>query len=111
MKEKIEFSKFLEIEKSLEISVGKILSVEDVNKSNKLIKLEVEFEDSTKIVVTNIKPLLGEGYKEKLINNSFLFVTNLNPTTIMGIVSEAMILPGSLETGNIVTVNGSGKVL
>jgi len=59
MKELIEFSEFLEIQNKLEIKVGQIINVEDVPKSNKLIKLTVDFGNETRIVVTNIKPLLN----------------------------------------------------
>lgn len=112
MKEKIEFVEFLEIEKKLEIKTGTVISVEEVAKSNKLIKLEVSFGDEIKTVVTNIKPLLGENFKEKIEGKSFLFVTNLKPTTMMGIESHGMILPGNIEGGEILTVSGKDhKVL
>lgn len=112
MKEKIEFSEFIEIEKKLEIKTGTVVNIEEVPKSNKLIKLEVSFGDESKDVVTNIKPLLGENFKEKLEGKSFLFVTNLNPTIIMGIESHAMILPGNIESGEILTVSSKNhKVL
>lgn len=107
MKEKIEFSEFIEIEKKLEIKTGTVISVEDVPKSSKLIKLEVNFGEETRVVVTNIKPLLGESYKDRLINSSFLFITNLKPTKIMGIESDAMILPGNIDSGKLLTVSGN----
>jgi len=110
MKEKIEFSEFIEIEKKLEIMTGTVISVEDVPKSSKLIKLDVRFGEEVKVVVTNIKPLLGESYKEKLNNKSFLFITNLNVTKIMGIESHAMILPG-IDGDNITSVSNAGTII
>jgi len=111
MKDQIEFSEFLDIEKKLEIKTGKVTEVEDVPKSSKLIKLTVEFGDrfvqDTRTVVTNIKPVLGEDYKEQLLLNSFLFITNLKPVVMMGIESTAMILPGELP-GNLIKVNTNG---
>lgn len=104
MKEKIEFSEFLEIEKKLEIKVGTVVKVEDVPKSDKLLKLTVKFDEESQIVVTNIKPFLFDPNWMK--NKEFLFVTNLNPTKIMGIESTAMILPGELENKRGVTVTG-----
>jgi methionyl-tRNA synthetase len=108
MKEQIEFSEFLEIEKKLEIRIGKVESVEDVPKSDKLIKLMVNFgpkKDHLVPVVTNIKPQLSN--PQLLVNMSFAFVTNLKPVKMMGIESEAMILPGELDTSySILTVNG-----
>lgn len=95
MKDKIEFSEFLDISAKLEIKPGTIKSVTDVPKSDKLIKLEVDFgEDQPRTVVTNIKPTLGENYVDMLTSKTLLFVTNLKPTKMMGIESSAMIMPG-----------------
>ena len=118
-KEKIEFQEFLEIEKKLEIKVGKVTAVEDVPKSNKLIKLTVDFGTETRTVVTNIKPLLNPsdetitsnlqtslGVSMKIVDKSFAFITNLKPVTMMGIESTAMILPGEIELGKVITING-----
>ena len=95
MKDRIEFAEFLDIQSKLEIKAGTIKSVTDVPKSDKLIKLEVDFgEDQFRIVVTNIKPTLGENYVDTLTGKSLLFVTNLKPVKMMGIESTAMIMPG-----------------
>lgn len=102
MKEKINFSDFLDIEKKLEITAGKVISVEDVPKSEKLIKLSVDFGD-IRTVVTNIKPDLSD--PKSLEGKTFLFITNLQPTKMMGIESHAMILPG--EVSNITTITSS----
>ena len=105
MKNQIEFAEFLEIEKKLEIKIGKVTAVEDVPKSNKLIKLTVDFGSETRTVVTNIKPFLTD--TQMLVSMSFAFITNLKPVTMMGIESTAMIMPGEIESGNVVTVNGT----
>ena len=95
MKDKIEFSEFLDISSKLEIKPGTIKTVTDVPKSDKLIKLEVDFgEDTLRTVVTNIKPTLGENYVDMLTGKTVLFVTNLKPVKMMGIESTAMIMPG-----------------
>ena len=95
MKDKIEFSEFLDISSKLEIKPGTIKTVTDVPKSDKLIKLEVDFgEDQFRTVVTNIKPTLGENYVDMLTDKTVLFVTNLKPVKMMGIESTAMIMPG-----------------
>jgi methionine--tRNA ligase beta chain len=105
MKDQIEFAEFLEIEKKLEIKVGTILTVEDVPKSNKLLKLKVKFGTEERTVVTNIKPHLTD--PKGLENREFLFITNLKPVTMMGIESTAMILPGELNGIGLITINGS----
>ena len=100
MKEEIEFSEFLEIEKKLEIIVGKIVEVEDVPKSSKLVKLTVDLgEETTRTVVTNIKPHY-DNVKTSLLNKCFPFITNLKPAKMMGIESTAMIMPGDIENNN-----------
>jgi len=119
MKDLIEFSEFLEIQNKLEIKVGQIINVEDVPKSNKLIKLTVDFGTETRIVVTNIKPLLNSedsevqtnlrgtlGMDISLIDKKMAFITNLKPVTMMGIESTAMIMPGEIEKGFVITVQG-----
>ena len=115
MKDKIEFSEFLDASSKLEIKTGKIISVTDVPKSDKLIKLEVDFgEDTARVVVTNIKPSLGENYVDKLEGYSFLFITNLKPVKMMGIESQAMIIPGELENGTpafVVNAKPGTKIL
>lgn len=120
MKNQIEFTEFLEIESKLEIKIGKVTAVEDVPKSNKLIKLTVDFGSETRTVVTNIKPLLNPsdetvaanlrtslGMAMSIVDKKFAFITNLKPVTMMGIESTAMIMPGEIESGNVVTVNGT----
>ena len=97
MKEKIDFKDYLDIASKLEIKSGKIVKVSDVEKSDRLLKLEVDFgEDTTRTVVTNIKNILPEtGYV--LERNTYLFITNLKPAKMMGIESQAMIMPGEIE--------------
>lgn len=109
MKDKITFSEFIELEKKLEIKSGEIKEVSEVPKSNKLIKLIVDFgDDDIRTVVTNIKTALGESFKEKLEGKNILFITNLEPVKMMGIESTAMIMPGELEKDILLTVSDSG---
>lgn len=112
MKDKITFEEFGSLSSKLEITSGKILEVVEVPKSSKLLQLTVEFgEDDVRSVVTNIKPLLGEDFKDMLLSKSFLFVTNLEPVKMMGVPSEAMIIPGELEKGLLINTNLGGVKL
>lgn len=110
MKEQIEFNEFLEIEKRLEIATGKVTTVEEIPKADKLIKLTVDFGGDERTVVTNIKPHLGD--ITALEGKEMLFVTNLKPAKMMGITSTAMILPGDEieKNGNFITVNGDSGI-
>ena len=99
MKDKIKLEQLEAIQNSLEITVGKVLTVEDVLKSKKLIKLTVDFGNEQKVVLTNIKPEIGDfnTCQEYFTGQSFLFITNLEPVNMMGIESHAMILPGTIN--------------
>lgn len=107
MKEKIGFKEFLEIESKLEIKIGRVVEVNEVPKSDKLLRLSVDFgPDDIRTVVTNIKPYLV--HPGILLDNNLAFVTNLEPVKMMGIESTAMILPGEIEnsTGVPITIVG-----
>jgi len=97
MKEKIEFSEFLEIEKKLEIKVGRIEKVERMKGSDKMLKLSVNLgANEFDTVMTNIgnrQGLSEEGEAEKMLTGIELpFVTNLKPAKMMGVESTAMIM-------------------
>lgn len=78
--------------KKVEIKVGQILKAEPVEGSDKLLQLEVDFgEDKTRTVVSGIA---GHVDLENFIGSQKVFITNLEPRTIMGIESQAMILAG-----------------
>lgn len=91
MKQQITFDEFLEIQSCLEIKVGLITLAERVPKSYGL-KLTVEFgEGDVRTVFTN----LGKTHEpETLIGLTMPFITNLAPTTIKGVESQAMIMVG-----------------
>lgn len=101
-KNKISFNQFLEIEKSLEIKYGIIQSIENIPKSTKLRKLIVDFgNNDIRTVVTNMVSIeldTKQNNTERINIGSF-FITNLEPVTMMGVESTAMILPGTLNGG------------
>ncbi len=86
----------------IEFRAGKILSAEDVEASEKLIKFEVDFgELGTKVVFSGIK----KWYKpEELTGKTYIFVVNLEPKKIMGEESQGMIVAAEEEDGNCVLV-------
>lgn len=98
MKNKITFNEFLEIETKLEIKFGTILTVENVPKSDKMLKLQVSFGDDVRTVMTNIGNRVNI---EKLPMTKLPFITNLEPAKIMGVMSEAMIMVGENNDGDI----------
>ncbi len=74
----------------VEIKVGRIVSVEEVEGSEKLYKLGVDFgEENLKQVLSGIRKFFE---KDFLIGRQFTFITNLEPRKMMGLESQAMIL-------------------
>lgn len=74
----------------LDIRVGTIERVEDVPKSDKLVRLVVNFGDDTRNILAGIK---GERENPKEIEGrQALFVINLEPKKMMGETSEGMLL-------------------
>src|SRR5687767_15048685 len=74
----------------LEFRVGKVMSAESIEGSDKLLKLMVDLgEDQPRQVLSGI----AKWYQpEDLINNSFIFISNLEPRMMMGLESQGMIL-------------------
>jgi methionyl-tRNA synthetase len=101
IKEQIEYSEFQEIQKKLDIRIGQITAAERVPKSDKLLKLTVIFgveENDEKTVVTNLGASINP---EDLLGTLHPFVMNLKPSKMMGVTSEAMIMVGEAEVGDL----------
>jgi methionyl-tRNA synthetase len=78
----------------LDIRVGLIEKVEEIEGKDKIYKLSVSFGEEVRTVVSGIKPYYGIS---ELENKKVAFVYNLDPATIVGIESQAMIL-GAMDT-------------
>jgi methionyl-tRNA synthetase len=78
----------------LSLRAGRIIKAEKVEKSKKLIKLEVDLGEETRTVVAGI----AESYSpDVLIGKDIILVANLKPATIMGIESNGMVLAGETD--------------
>lgn len=85
----------------VEIKVGTILEIEEVEGSEKLLKLSVDFgEENKRQVLSGIKKFFD---KEFLLNKQFAFITNLEPRKMMGMESQAMILATGEEALSLLT--------
>ena len=73
----------------LDVRVGTILSVEDVNGSNKLVRLKVDFGDHTRNILVGMKD--ERPNPQMIAGRQALFVVNLPPKKIMGEISEGML--------------------
>lgn len=81
----------------IDIRVGTVLSVEDVEKSDKLVKLVVDFGDFTRNILVGMKKE-RENPKE-IEGKQALFVVNLEPRRMAGEVSEGMIFDIGYSSG------------
>ncbi len=76
----------------VQLRVGKIVSAERVEKSEKLVKLRVDIGTETRQVVAGI----GKAYSpEQLLDKQIVIVANLKPAKLMGVESQGMLLAAS----------------
>tara|TARA_Y100000310_G_scaffold333193_1_gene410244 strand:+ start:1419 stop:1757 length:339 start_codon:yes stop_codon:yes gene_type:complete len=97
MKETIDFSDW----EKLDVRVGEIIEVEDIEGADKLYKLTVDFgeEIGTRTICAGIKEYIS---KENLKGKKAIFLVNLASRKLRGIESEGMILASENENGNII---------
>ena len=80
--------KFSDLEK-IDVRVGRIEKVEDIEKSDKLVRLTVNFGDIKRNILVGMKKE-RENPKE-VEGKQALFVVNLEPKEMMGELSEGML--------------------
>ena len=90
----ITFDDFVKVQ----LRVGEIIACEKVPKKDKLLKETVKFGEEIRTVVSGI----AEHYTpEEMVGKKVVFVANLAPRKIAGIVSEGMILCAEDENGKL----------
>ncbi|MBE7077744.1 MAG: methionine--tRNA ligase [Clostridiales bacterium] len=93
----ISFDDFLKVE----LRVGEIIACEPVPKSSKLLKETVKFGEETRTIVSGI----AKHFKpEEMVGKKVVFVTNLAPRKVCGVVSEGMIMAAEDENGNLALI-------
>lgn len=85
--------------KKLDIRVGRVKDVQDIEGSKNLIKLIVDLGDEERQAVAGLKNYYS---KEDLIEKEFVFVLNLERKRFMGEESQCMILAADDGNENIV---------
>ena len=73
----------------IDVRVGKIESVLAIEGSDKLMKLQVNFGDHTRTIVAGLK--LERENPREIEGRQALFVVNLAPRMMRGVVSEGML--------------------
>jgi len=79
----------LETLHQVDIRVGTIVSVSDVPNSDKLMQLRVDFGDHQRTVVAGIRK--ERTNPREIEGSQALFVVNLEPRKMRGVVSEGML--------------------
>jgi len=73
----------------IDIRVGTITSVEEIENSDKLMRLIVSFGDHTRSIVAGIKQ--ERSNPQEIEGRQALFVVNLPPRKMRGVISEGML--------------------
>ncbi len=91
----------------LEFKVGTVLEAEEIEGSEKLLKLSVDLGgEEPRQVLSGIKAY----YKpEDIKGKQFIFITNLEPRKMMGLESQAMIMAADAED-NVVLLTPQQQV-
>jgi tRNA-binding protein len=79
----------LSVLEQLDVRVGKIESVSPIEASDKLVALRVNFGDHTRTIVAGLKQ--ERANPREIEGKQALFVVNLLPRKMRGVVSEGML--------------------
>jgi tRNA-binding protein len=79
----------LEVLNQIDIRVGTILAVIDVPNSDKLMQLRVSFGDHERTIVAGMK--MERANPQEIVGRQALFVVNLEPRKMRGVISEGML--------------------
>lgn len=94
LKENIEFGDFMK----LDLRAGEILSASKIEKSDKLLKLNVDIGVEKRTIVSGIAKFVD---LENLVGQKVCVVANLAPKKLMGVESQGMILMAEDSEGNL----------
>lgn len=93
----------------IEMRVGKILTVEPIPNSSKLLKLSVDFaEAAPRTILSGIAKYFPD--IAVLVGKKCMFVTNLEPRPMMGLESNGMILAVSTDDGKFSLLEPSADI-
>lgn len=90
--ERLSIDEFMKID----LRVARIVAAERVQKSKKLVKMQVDLGGESRTLVAGI----AEAYEpDALVGRTVVVVANLKPATLMGIESNGMVLAASPDRG------------
>ncbi|MFH1787440.1 MAG: methionine--tRNA ligase subunit beta [archaeon] len=84
----------------LDLRVGEIVEVENIEGADKLYKLSVDVgeEIDKRVICAGIKPYYS---KEELMNKKIIMIVNLAPRVMRGIESQGMLLAAGSAQENL----------
>ena len=103
LKETIAFDDFAK----MDIRIGEIVAAEKMDKSKKLLKLQVNDGFVTRTILSGIAEHFAP---EDLIGKQVTFLANLAPRKMMGIESEGMILMAEDADGSLALVQPNKQI-
>jgi len=92
--------------KAVDLRVARVLSAEKVEKSKKLLRIQVEIGSQQRQILAGI----AEHYTpDQLVGKLVIVVANLKPATLMGHKSEGMLLAAEGGAGTFVVLTPDGE--
>ena len=93
--------------KKLDLRVGKIVTADRVEGSDKLVKLLVDIGTGEQQILAGI----GQYYApEELANRKIVIVANLEPKEMMGMVSHGMLLAADTPEGPVLLMPDDARL-
>ena len=84
--------------KKLDLRIGKIVTAEKVEGSDKLLKLSVDTGDGERQIIAGLGLHYGV---EELVNRKIVVVANLEPKSLVGFESQGMLLAADTPEGPV----------
>ncbi len=90
-----------------DMRVGEVIEAEKIQRTKKLIKLTVDFGNHMRVIIAGI----GDQYTpEDLRGKKMIFVINLKPKKLSGVVSEGMMIVAEEKDGKVHLITLSDDV-
>ena len=83
----------------LDLRVGKVVSAENVQRSQKLLKLEIDLGGEVRQILSGIALDYAPA---ELVGQELIIIANLDPWMMMGLESQGMILCADVDGKSIV---------
>ena len=79
----------IDVVNQIDVRVGTIEGVDDIPGADKLVALRVNFGDHHRVIVSGLKQERAD--PKEIVGKQALFVVNLEPRKMRGVVSEGML--------------------